>query len=181
MVSLQNLTHKFESKVLFENLNHSFNQGVHALIGKSGTGKTTLLRIIAGLISPTEGEAVCDGKVSVSFQDHVLFPWYTAKKNIEIVSDSETAKKLLDEFGLENDHNTFPAKLSGGMKSRVAIARALAYNADIILLDEPFAGLDTDTALKSLDIIKKHSKNKTVIISTHNLEIANMLDSVYKI
>lgn len=181
MVSLQDLTHKFESKILFENINHTFCEGIHALIGKSGAGKTTMLRIIAGLISPTEGNVTLCGAVSVSFQDHVLFPWYSAKRNIEIVSDSETAAKLLDEFGLENDHNTFPSKLSGGMKSRVSIARALAYNAEIILLDEPFAGLDTDTALKSLQIIKKYTEGKTVIISTHNIELANMLDSVFEI
>ncbi len=181
MLLLKNLTHKFESKVIFENIDHSFNKGIHALVGKSGSGKTTLLRIIAGLISPTEGKVIYEGNVSISFQDHVLFPWYSAKTNIEIVSDGETARKLLDEFGLDNDHNSLPCELSGGMKSRVARARALAYNANIVLLDEPFAGLDNETAIKTLEVIKTYTKDKVVIISTHNTEIANMLDTVFEI
>lgn len=181
MLLLKNLTHKFESKKLFTNIDHSFDKGIHALVGRSGSGKTTLLRIIAGLISPTEGEVIYDGKVSVSFQDHVLFPWYSAKKNIEIVSDCKTAEILLEEFGLGNDYDTLPCNLSGGMKSRVAIARALAYNANVVLLDEPFAGLDAKTAIESLEIIRKYTNDKIVIISTHNTEIANMLDTVFEI
>ncbi len=181
MVSLINLTHKFGDKLLFENINHVFDSGIHALVGRSGAGKTTLLRIIANLTKPTSGEASADGPVSVSFQDSILFPWYSAKKNIEIVSDEETAKALLEEFSLGADLNTLPAKLSGGMKNRVSIARALAFNSKTVLLDEPFAGLDFDTAINSLEVIKKHTERKTVIISTHNIEIANMLDSIFEI
>ncbi len=181
MVSLTNLTHKFGDKLLFENLCHSFEGEIHALVGKSGSGKTTLLRIIAGLTRPTAGEVSADGPVSVSFQDSVLFPWYSAKKNIEIVSDENIAMALLEEFGLGNDLNTLPAKLSGGMKNRVSIARALAFNSKTVLLDEPFAGLDFDTAINSLEVIKRYTKGKTVIISTHNMEIANMLDSIFAI
>lgn len=181
MVSLKNLSHSFDSKELYNNLNHTFEAGIHALVGKSGKGKTTLLRMIAGLIKPDSGEISVDAPVSVSFQDSVLFPWYSAKRNIEIVSNADTAFTLLKEFGLENDANTLPAKLSGGMKNRVSIARALAFDSQTVLLDEPFAGLDYETALMSLEIIRKYTTGKTVIISTHNIEIASMLDTIFEI
>ncbi len=178
MVKLIDLSHNFESKELFTNLNHEFGEGIHAICGRSGCGKTTLLRIIAGLEQQTSGEVLADRPISFSFQDSVLFPWYTAKKNIELVSDSETAIELLREFELEKDINTLPAHLSGGMKNRVSIARALAFNSKTILLDEPFAGLDMMTANKSLNIISRHTKGKTVLISTHNMDIASKLDSI---
>ena len=178
MVKLINLSHNFESKELFTLLNHEFPEGIHALCGRSGCGKTTLLRIIAGLVKQSNGEVYVDTPLSFSFQDGVLFPWYTAKKNIEIVSDSQTAMDLLKEFDLIKDANTLPSKLSGGMKNRVSIARALAYDSKTVLLDEPFAGLDAETANKSLEIIRRYTKGKTVIISTHNIDIANQLDSI---
>ena len=181
MIKLDNLSLFYDDKKLFSDLTVSFSEGIHAVMGKSGTGKTTLLKIIAGLIDPTKGISSADAPISVSFQENRLFPWYTALQNVSIVSDIQTANKLLTELELGDAVGKKPAELSGGMKRRVSLARALAAPSKTILLDEPFSGLDSDTALKALEIIRKYSRGKTVLIATHNLEIAKQLDSIIEI
>lgn len=181
MIELDNLSHFYDDKKLFSDLTVSFSEGIHAIMGKSGTGKTTLLKIIAGLIDPATGISSADTPISVSFQENRLFPWYTALQNVSIVSDIQTANKLLTELELGDAVGKKPAELSGGMKRRVSLARALAAPSKTILLDEPFSGLDSDTALKALEIIRKYSRGKTVLIATHNLEIAKQLDSIIEI
>ncbi len=181
MIKIDSLSHRFGDDFLFRELSVELEDGIHALIGKSGSGKTTLLRIIAGLLEPTEGKVTYDGGISVSFQENRLFPWYTAQKNVAIVSDKETAESLLTELGLEDALNKHPSELSGGMKRRVSLARALGAPSKVVLLDEPFAGLDDSTAAQTLEVIRKHTGGKVVLISTHNLAIAEMLDSTIEI
>ncbi len=181
MIKLDSLCHSFGENVLFKDISATFCFGIHALVGKSGAGKTTLLRIIAGLQNQTEGHFEADCPISVSFQENRLFPWYTSLKNVSIVSDEKTAQKLLNELGVGEAANKFPNQLSGGMQRRVSLARALAFPSKTVLLDEPFSGLDDATAEMTLDIIKKYTDNKTVLISTHNIKIAEMLDSITEI
>lgn len=181
MIKINSLSHKFGDKVIFDNFDMTLGEGIHALVGRSGAGKTTLLRIIAGLTKADNGEITTDGTVSVSFQENRLFPWYTAKKNVTIVSDNDTAEKILSDLGLYEALFKFPNELSGGMKRRVSLARALAARSNVVLLDEPFAGLDGVTANMTLEVIKEHTRGKTVLISTHNIDIANKLNSIIEI
>ncbi len=145
-----------------------------SIVGPSGCGKSTMLNIIAGLLEPTEGTVLCNGKAvegtgadrGVVFQQYALFPWLTVRKNIEYGLKlkrvpvggskrgwkrlsrqelSETCRKYMKMVQLEEFAEAYPKELSGGMKQRVALARAYAVNPEILLLDEPFGALDAQT------------------------------------
>ena len=178
MIKINNLSHSFGEISVLRNFSLDIDEGIYALMGKSGSGKTTLIRLISGMESIQSGSINVDSPISVSFQENRLFPWYSALKNVEIVSDKRTARKILSELNLENSLNKYPSELSGGMKRRVSLARALAAKSKTILLDEPFSGLDNETAQNTLNIIRKYSHGKTVLISTHNNVIAEQLDKI---
>ena len=134
----------------------------------SGSGKTTLFRLIADLEKPDAGEIRCSGKLAYAFQEDRLCEAYTALKNLELVcGDINAAKKyllpLLDEADLQKPCS----QLSGGMKRRVAVARAFAVQREIVLLDEPFSGLDEENRRKMQEYIREHSKGKVILIATH--------------
>lgn len=169
------------------------------LLGPSGCGKTTLLRIIGGLESATEGNVVFNGNKITSpnvergmvFQSYTLFPWLTVKENITFgmkiekmkgAKQEEIAQYYLDLIGLSEFENHFPVQLSGGMKQRVAIARALACDPEILLMDEPFGALDAQTRLLMQEMLLKiwEGTKKTIIFVTHDVEEAVFLgDTVY--
>ncbi|MEV7546663.1 ABC transporter ATP-binding protein [Streptomyces sp. NPDC089915] len=124
------------------------------LLGASGCGKSTLLNLIAGLDTPTSGTVTTEGRPALMFQEHALFPWLTAGKNIELalrlrgVAKADRrpeAERLLDLVRLGGAHGKRVHELSGGMRQRVALARALAQDSRLLLMDEPFAALDAIT------------------------------------
>ena len=144
-----------------------------SLIGPSGCGKSTLLSIVAGFVKPTLGEAKLDGKAitkpgsdrGVVFQQYSLFPWLSVRKNVEFglkmagVEQSKrntTARALLDLAGLLSFENHYPDQLSGGMKQRIGIVRALATSPQVLLMDEPFGALDTQTRVVMQEILHQH-------------------------
>jgi len=159
------------------------------VVGRSGCGKTTLLNILAGFLTPTRGEVLIGGRPvsgkgldrGVVFQDFAqLFPWRTARGNVEFglemkgVSREEraaTAERFLRLVGLEAFAGAYPHELSGGMQQRTAIARALAYNPSVLLMDEPFAALDalTRDEMQGLLVDVWRETRKTVIYVTHNV------------
>jgi len=172
-----------------------------AVVGQSGCGKTTLLRILAGLIAPTEGqvrvagESLWDGgrrndealaKLGLVFQDANLFPWYSVEDNIALPlrlrhtgksERLERARELAQLVGLEGFERSYVRELSGGMRQRVAIARALSYNPEILLMDEPFGALDAITRDRmnlELQSIAERIR-ATVVFVTHSITEAVFL------
>src|ERR1044072_4046361 len=120
------------------------------LLGASGCGKSTLLNLVAGLDAPTSGTITTDGRPALMFQEHALFPWLTAGKNIELAlklrgvpkaGRREQAEELLELVRLKGAHRKRVHELSGGMRQRVALARALGQESNMMLMDEPFAAL----------------------------------------
>ena len=141
-----------------------------ALLGPSGSGKTTLMRIILGLEQPDSGNISGLGgkKTAVVFQNDRLLPWLSALDNVAAVCSKERAKEMLEKVELSDALNKKPAELSGGMCRRVALARALAFDADILLLDEPFKGLDTELRGRIVKLVEDFAKTKPVILITHD-------------
>jgi putative ABC transport system ATP-binding protein len=175
-----------------------------AIIGASGSGKSTLLSIISGMDKPDSGSVLLDGEdlvktsekrmaeirnqeIGIVFQSFELVPSFSALENVMLPLDiarksgaKETAEAILTELGLGPRIKHIPKALSGGEQQRVAIARAMAANPKVILADEPTGNLDSTTGNKVLEIlfeqIKKH--NKTLIMITHDLELAKRLDRI---
>jgi NitT/TauT family transport system ATP-binding protein len=164
------------------------------IIGPSGCGKTTLLRLIAGLEQPTSGLIKMDGKIvkgsgsdrGMIFQEYALFPWRTVVGNIEFglelkgVKKSDRrkiAEKYIDLVGLTPFKDSYPNKLSGGMKQRVGIARALANDPAIILADEPFGALDAQTRNQMQEEFLRiwRAEHKMILFVTHSVDEAVFL------
>ncbi len=169
-----------------------------------GLGKTTVLNLIGGMDSITDGKIIIDGRdiskynerklteyrrndIGFVFQFYNLIPNLTAKENVELASqickDALDPEEVLKDVGLEKRINNFPGQLSGGEQQRVAIARAIAKNPKLLLCDEPTGALDYNTGKEVLKLLQNtaRQKNITVIIITHNQAITPMADRVIKI
>lgn len=174
MLKIENITFKYDDKTIIDGLSHTFSDGVvTAITGASGSGKTTLLYLLSGLRNAQKGNIYNDHKrIAAVFQEHRLFPWMTALENITVTgADISRAKELLKLlFPNDTIDGKYPDELSGGMKQRIAIARALAYEPDLLLLDEPFKGLDKETKAVVADVVFSEMKNKTCILITHDEE-----------
>lgn len=156
--------------------------GVTCLFGPSGCGKTTLLRLLAGLEVPQAGRITgLDGRrVAAVFQENRLLPWRTAAQNVAVALPREQRERAADwltRVGLSAVADSYPATLSGGMKRRVAIARALAAQADVLLLDEPFAGLDEALWRTMAEALHAVYANKPIVLVTHVAEEAQVLEA----
>ena len=178
-IQINNLCKGYGDKVIFENYTRTLDfDGILLIQGKSGLGKTTLMRILAGLEKADKGEITKSAeKVSFMFQEDRLIPFVTVLKNLTAVCDEEKALKYLSLMGLENEKNNSPLSLSGGMRRRVALARALCFESELVILDEPFKGLDEALKIKICEIIKEESKNRAFIIVSHDSEDAKILNA----
>lgn len=154
----------------------------HVLIGPSGSGKTTLLRVLAGLEDITEGTVdVPETGTGYLFQEYGLFYWRTVAENLELMAeladhevDDAEVRSLLERVGLEDEADSLPETLSGGMRQRAALARTLIYEPELLLMDEPFGALDELTRARMYDEFETvlDAGRHTVVYVTHNLEEA---------
>jgi ABC-type nitrate/sulfonate/bicarbonate transport system ATPase subunit len=140
---------------------------VTALLGPSGVGKTTLLRLVAGLDADDSGKRQSAHRIGFLFQEPRLIPWLTVRENIELVAAQDG---WLTRIGLAGTENLYPRQLSLGMARRVALARALAFKPDLLVLDEPFASLDGETAMQVKDLLRKTFRDApvTTLLVTHD-------------
>jgi len=166
---VSNICKSFGTNKVLDNVSFETNENL-AIVGESGGGKTTLLRILAGLETNDSGEIEYMGKIGFVFQDFNLFPHMTVWENITLASP-DADESLLVKLGLEQKKNEYPCNLSGGQKQRVAIARALALNPDILCFDEPTSALDPLLTDSIAELI--NSLNKICIVVTHDMEFAD--------
>jgi ABC-type nitrate/sulfonate/bicarbonate transport system ATPase subunit len=175
---------------VLNDINLHFEDGeLVCLLGPSGCGKTTLVRIIAGFEQPTSGSVTIDGEHVKGpssnhifvFQHNGLLPWMTVWENVRLgirhmseKDQGERIREFLDIVNLTGFEHHYPHQLSGGMQRRAELARALVVNPDVLLMDEPFAGLDFLTRLKMREeIINMHEYiHKTILFITHDIEEA---------
>ena len=153
--------------------------GVVCLWGPSGCGKTTLLRLLAGLEKPKEGVIEPSGyTVSMVFQEDRLLPWLTVRQNAALACNGAArVDALLDAVGLTDYADSTPDAISGGQQRRVALVRALAADSDLLLLDEPFTGLDEETKALVLPLIRAAARIRPVVLVTHIAAEAKALDA----
>lgn len=182
-MKLKNIGKSFGDKSVLNNLSVKFVNGSRTCImGASGSGKTTLLNIIMGLIKPDSGEITdAPNQISAVFQENRLCEPYSAVKNVLAVTGKENGYEkivsLLGELKLEGSEHLPVSTLSGGMRRRVALARALLARGDMLILDEPFKGLDEETRRVVIDVINRYTKGKTLIVSTHDIRDAKDLNA----
>lgn len=206
MLELKNISKKFKDKEILSNFNLKVEENkILAIVGPSGGGKTTLLRMLAGLESIDSGEIIFNGEnlplnelekrnlLGFVFQDFQLFPHMTVLENLVISpiqtmgikKDEAEAKaiKLLEQLGLEKHYKSYPHSLSGGQKQRVALARAMMIEPKIIGYDEPTSALDPELRLEVEKLILQNKKlGVTQIVVTHDLQFAeNIADDILKV
>lgn len=209
LITFENVSRIYENgdhkQKALDHVNMSLEEGKFVVIlGPSGAGKSTLLNLLGGLDSPTEGKITVNGKdisglsgneladyrastVGFVFQFYNLIPTLTVHENVtlvkEIAPNALSATEMLREVGLEDHLKNFPSELSGGEQQRVSIARALAKNPKILLCDEPTGALDSETGVLVLKLLLKMAREygKTIVIVTHNQNIAKMADVVIRV
>ncbi len=195
MIQVKGLYKKYKKDYLYENFDIAFHtHKVTSILGPSGCGKTTLLRIIGGLEPYQKGEiiGVENKNIAYVFQEDRLIPWINVEENIKFVLKSYLneeqmagrVEQVLAILNLLEHKKDMPKELSGGMQRRVAIGRALAYDSEILLMDEPFKGLDANLKDEILVAFKEMLRlnPKTVICVTHDLEEAKKVsDYIYNL
>lgn len=195
MISLQNIEARYGDDIIFKDFNLTIpKQSFYGIVGPSGVGKSTLLRIIAGLLEPSKGEVIIEEdifypntkeaqkeiskKIGYIFQDFALFSNLSVWDNMRVVQtkkDDTKITSLLKQFEIYERKDAYPNELSGGQKQRLAIARALMLNPKILLIDEATASLDEKLTQQFMEyMVKLNQEGMTIILITHEL---NLVDS----
>lgn len=183
MITIAKLDKSFGRNRVLDGLEIHVPPGsVCAILGPSGCGKSTLLNIICGLERQESGSVDFDGRIGYMMQEPYLLPWRTLEENamlgVEVVEalffQDRSLRKYFDAFELDEHYGVYPSESSGGMKQRAALIRTLLLEPSILLLDEPFSGLDFDIKLKVQREIVKYQmeRNVTTLLVTHDIEDA---------
>lgn len=182
MIHLVDVTLAYDGAAVLEHMTLHVPPGSHiALMGPSGCGKSSVLKLAAGLLRPGSGTVrVSSERPACVFQEPRLLPGRTALQNVNAVlgdrrATLSDARAWLDRMGLSEAADKYPAELSGGMAQRVNIARALAYGGDLLLLDEPFQGIDEERRAELIDLIREHTGSRTLLLATHDRAEAEAL------
>lgn len=190
MIKLENICKSYDEKTVLDNIMAEFpDDSITCIMGESGAGKTTLVRIIAGLENADRGAVSGAGVVSFDFQEDRLINDISAADNIMLVldkndfggHDKKTMRKIINENLAEvlkdypSDKST--GTYSGGMKRRVCLVRAMMKKSDTVILDEPFSGMDEETKILAAEYIKKHRDGRICIVVTHEKSDSGLLDS----
>jgi putative ABC transport system ATP-binding protein len=214
LIELRDLTKAYEEggrrRMVLCDANASFARGELAvLVGRSGTGKSTLLNLLSGIDQPDSGEVIVDGvslsrlserertlfrrdRIGFVFQFFNLIPTLTVEENLLLPLElkgkvsreqREAALHLLEEVGLRDRAASYPDRLSGGEQQRVAVARALSHDPLLVLADEPTGNLDLETGLQVLEILDRLTRRagKTMVMVTHSPEVVGLADRVFRI
>lgn len=192
------LTKKYDSKIAVDRASFSMKKGIYGLLGANGAGKTTLMRMICGILNPTEGSVTYDG-ISVSKeeyrsvlgylpQDFGYYPEFTAAEFLNYMAAlkglsknyaAAKTKELLEEVGLSNEKRKKIKAFSGGMKQRLGIAQAIINDPEILVLDEPTAGLDPKERVRFRNLISRLGEKRIVLLSTHIVsDIEDIADEI---
>lgn len=200
ILTLKNISFSYKDKLIFDNYNFVINkEEIIAIIGPSGCGKSTLLKIINGLETEYSGDVLLDGvnvnnipvnkrDIVLMFQDNLLFPHMTIFENIEFSLKMKKypkhkIKNMVDEVAkdihLQDKLNKYPRELSGGQQRKVALARAVISKPKLLLLDEPFTGLDKEIKLEIMNLVRiiREKYNTSIIFVTHDLSEAEYLEA----
>lgn len=177
-IILNGISKRFEEKCIIDDISYIFEQGkIYIISGESGCGKTTLLNILAGYISPNNGNVTTNSKISYMFQDELLFSNLTVIENLYIrlyayknsdIDYDEVINEALVSLGIESLIDKKVNLLSGGERQRVQLASILLSEPDVILLDEPTVKLDEENKVKMIEVVEHIFKDKTLIIVTHD-------------
>lgn len=206
IITTNRIVKEYDGLIALDNLSFSIVQGEWmSVVGPSGSGKTTLLNLIAGLDTPSSGRIVVGGKkissmaqdrraafrrdnIGIIFQQFHLIPYLTALENVMLaqylhsIPEKEEALRALEMVGLSDRAEHIPSQLSGGEQQRVAIARAIINDPSVLLADEPTGNLDAENERIVLNIFKRlKSEGRTVMVVTHNLEVAKAGDRIITI
>lgn len=182
MISVHDLCFSYGEKLILDHFSLNFPVvSLLGLTGPSGCGKTTLLRVLAGLEFPASGtvSGMDPKRTAFLFQENRLLPWRTAGQHITDILPRERHDELshwLAFAELDGEENTMPADLSGGMARRLSLARCAALDSDILLLDEPFTGIDADRRMRLLSRLRE--LNKPILLISHEKEVLDTCDVV---
>lgn len=181
-IKLHHIVKKYEDKTILEDVTITFLEGrMNCLMGPSGSGKTTIINLIMGLIKPDSGEITgCKNKkIAAVFQENRLIEHWDALKNVKLVCDKSVTKEQvireLYKVGITDCENKAVQDFSGGMKRRVALVRAVLAKSEILIMDEPFKGLDEAMKKQVIEYVKQNVQGKTVIVVTHDKDEVNQL------
>ena len=185
MIHFEQVNFNYSNKIIVKDFSFTLpTQGLTLLTGSSGCGKTTLLRLIAGLEQPQSG-TITAPKTAMLFQENRLFPWRSVLSHLTDVmtlppaSAKEKALDLLAMVELENEVNALPAILSGGMQRRLSLARCFALQNSLYLLDEPFSGVDEKRRERILTRLQE--RNYTLLLSGHEEGLADRADNIFSL
>ena len=180
MLTLDNVTFAYGDNVLLRDASLALPaQGAVCFTAPSGGGKTTLLRLFAGLETPQSGTVICTAnRIAMVFQEHRLLPWLTVRRNVEAACPDTDVMPFLEAVELADVADRYPAELSGGMQRRVALARALAFGGDLLLLDEPFNGLDDALKRRVAASLRERFRDGLIVLISHDPDDAALLGAV---